>query len=546
MKRKTTTEVNKKTHNKKRKLIVTSNESSSESEDEQYISKNNEKTQSESDSEDYNDEDDEQDEDYYQENTIEKQLKKLKSSNKKLYNKLTKVQQEIEKSEPKVEDLFNSELLLQDQALLCQYYEIYKTQIPNTHEWLETRNTYNKLLSEFKANYKQYTQYTKKQQHKMEIEAKKFSSYNTKLELKYKILNLETSDYNKEIIYRRYEELVRMKSYDDEYGKLKKWLEWAISIPHDKIKKIKNKNISKFIKDASKKLDKELYGMQKIKEQILLFLSAKLMFPDMKHTNLGLVGQPGTGKTSIARLIAKIMDWGFEQISFGGIERADFLKGHEYTYVGAQPGEMVKCLKKIQHKNGVIFMDELDKIEQNNDIKSALLHITDQTQNTEFRDNFLSEITIDLSHIWFISSMNKIPQDKALADRWWIINIDGYTQEDKIHIVKNYIVPKILKNLKIDINSIIFEDTEISFLINKVCNSQDKGIRTIEKFIKDIINKIYFIITHQDKKGLLPFKVSFDPKFKINLPLIVTKEIINILVNNNKNTIEDIFTSMYI
>ena len=117
-------------------------------------------------------------------------------------------------------------------------------------------------------------------------------------------------------------------------------------MPYDNVKKIKMKSVTKFIKLASKKLDETLYGMKNVKEQILLYLSAKLMNPNMKKTNLGLIGPPGVGKTSIARLISEIMDWGFEQISFGGIERSDFLKGHEYTYVGAQPGCYCESLAK--------------------------------------------------------------------------------------------------------------------------------------------------------------------------------------------------------
>ena len=171
------------------------------------------------------------------------------------------------------------------------------------------------------------------------------------------------------------------------------------------------------------------------------------MNPNMKKTNLGLIGPPGVGKTSIARLISEIMDWGFEQISFGGIDRSDFLKGHEYTYVGAQPGAIVKALQKMGHKNGILFLDELEKISKKPDITAALLHLVDQTQNSEFKDNYLGDISIDLSKIWFIGSMNNIPTDSAFADRWWIIRVNGYRDSEKKEIIKSYLLPKALKNM---------------------------------------------------------------------------------------------------
>ena len=214
--------------------------------------------------------------------------------------------------------------------------------------------------------------------------------------------------------------------------------------------------------------------MEKIKEQILLFLSAKIMNPNMKRSNLGLVGPPGVGKTAIARMIANLLDSGFEQISFGGVDKADFLKGHEYTYVGAQPGEIVKCLKRMGHKNGIIFLDELDKAAEHPDISAALLHLVDQSQNYDFRDNFLGEISIDLSHIWYIGSMNLRPSDEALADRWWIIDVGGYTIKDKSKIVKEYLLPKALTNINMDKSSVYFNDNSVVYFINKVSSTSDK------------------------------------------------------------------------
>ena len=472
------------------------------------------------------------------------ELEYLKEEDPECYKELLKVQEELKRTEPDVKELLKTPLRMEDRAKLCQFYEIYKTHEPNTEEWLEARNRYNTMFKEFKSGYKQHCKFSPEEHEDMEKEEKLLISHDTQLALKYKILSLNTSINNKAIIYRRYEELSSLDTTNEEYTKLKHWLKWATEIPHDNINEMKVLNATSFIKKAAEKLDKELYGMEKVKEQILLFLSAKIMNPKMKKTNLGLVGPPGVGKTAIARMISELLESGFEQISFGGIDRAEFLKGHEYTYVGAQPGAIVKCLHKMGHKNGVIFLDELDKAAKHPDISAALLHLVDQSQNYDFRDNFLGELCIDLSHIWYVGSMNNIPEDEALADRWWIIQIDGYNKKEKAEIINSYLLPKALKNANLCNNDITCDKETINFLIDKVCDHDSKGVRSIQKVIADLINKIHFIISHQNDDGSLPFKTSFKVKRKLELPIMLTKELLNKFIDNKDIT--HILHTMYI
>ena len=454
------------------------------------------------------------------------------------------VKEEIQKTEPNAKDLLSLPLRLEDRAKLTQYYNIYKGHLPFTDEWLESRTRYNYLLKEFKQGYKQYAQFSEEEHQKMKEEEERLTSFDAQLALKYKILSLNTSQENKSVIFRRYEELLSLDNSNEEYGKLKHWLKWATEIPHDNINENKVANITTFIQQASEKLDKELYGMEKIKEQILLFLSAKIMNPNMKRSNLGLVGPPGVGKTAIARMISNLLDSGFEQISFGGIDKADFLKGHEYTYVGAQPGEIVKCLKRMGNKNGIIFLDELDKAAEHPDISAALLHLVDQSQNYDFRDNFLGEVSIDLSHIWYIGSMNSKPSDEALADRWWIIDVEGYTIKDKTKILNDYLLPKSLENINMDKKTVYFNKDSVLYFINKVSTSNDKGVRTIQKAILDLINKIHFIITHQNEEGKLPFLTSFKLDTKLTLPLCLDNKVIDNLTENKE--LSQVLNMMYI
>jgi DNA polymerase III delta prime subunit len=833
------------------------------------------------------DSDDEEDDNF----DIERELEKLKETYPKAHANLQAVKNEIARTEPDVKKLLLTPMRLEDRAKLCQYYEIYKMHVPNTNEWLECRTRYNDMFKEYKAGYEQSRKYSEEDIARMKEEEEKFTGFDAQLALKYKILNLETSKENKEVIYRRYEEFLSLDTTDDEFGKLKHWLTWATDFPHDRVKEIEVDNVTEFIKRAKTKLDNELYGMDKVKEQILLFLSAKLRNPHMVHANLGLVGPPGVGKclargtpivmydgtikevqdiqvgdllmgddstprnvlslargrermykihqtkgndytvneshilslkvtkmakknthmhingkayrkddivdisvkdyielpngkkaslkgfkvgvdfpernvpfdpyiiglwlgdgssstsnitnqdariihylhqtlpkqgmclqhqreydykingtkqvnpfwntlkelnlvnnkhiphvyycnsrkirlrllagfldsdryyakhantfeitqkntvlahsivmlcrslgfyvstkmckksymykgvncedayqrilisgsgleeipvlierkkgqerqqiqnalhtcitleplpvndyygftidgnhrfllgdftvthnTHVARLIAEIMDWGFAQISFGGVDKADFLKGHEYTYVGAQPGEIVKCLKRMGHKNGVIFLDELDKIAENPEIRSALLHMIDPTQNKDYRDNFLGgEISIDLSRIWYIGSMNSVPADEALADRWWIINVEGYNNHDKVKIIEKYLVPRAVKNCGMVENSVVFHSGEASHLITTVCGHTDKGVRTLEKSIKDMINKINFLVTHQDEQGKLPFKTSFELNRRLEFPVMVTRELLDKLLESKE--LDTMLRMMYI
>ena len=502
----------------------------------------------EDDEDEYEEDDDEDDEDEYEEdddddededdddddNILEHELRALEKSDPVLFTALEMVKGEIKRTEPNIAEILKIPLRLEDRTKLCQYYEIYKSQEPNTVDWLKARTSIINMFKEYKAGYIQHAMYTPEEHETMRLEEEQLCGFDAQLALKYKILSLPTCRENKAIIYRRYEELSMIDNHNDEYGKIKHWLKWATSIPHDRIKDVKVDNITEFIREASHKLDAKLFGMEKIKEQILLFLSAKLMNPGMKRSNLGLVGPPGIGKTTIARMIAEIMEWGFEQISFGGMDKADFLKGHEYTYVGAQPGEIVKCLTRMGHKNGVLFLDELDKAADHPDIRAALLHLVDQSQNSEFHDNFLGEISIDLSHIWYVGSMNHPPDDPALADRWWIINVQGYTTDEKVTIVRKYILPVALENIGLLDGDITLDTTDAKYLLKKVGSESEKGVRTAQKTISDLVNKIHFILTHQNDKGELPFSTTFKMKEYLVKPVVLGTTLIDIFIENKE------------
>jgi ATP-dependent Lon protease len=223
------------------------------------------------------------------------------------------------------------------------------------------------------------------------------------------------------------------------------------------------------------------------------------------------------------------MDFPFEQISFGGVAHADFIKGFDYTYVGSRPGEIARCVSRMGYKNGIIFFDEYEKVSQNAEIVSTLLHITDFSQNNMFRDNYFSDLIIDLSSIWFIYSMNELPTDKALRDRVYAIHVSGYSEKEKVRIVADYLLPKVLQNIQLSKSDIILSDDVVQYLVQRVSHGE-KGIRTLEKAIRDVVNKISFLHTNQQEipcSFMIP-----SSSFPLCYPVSITRDMIDRLLKD--------------
>ena len=234
-----------------------------------------------------------------------------------------------------------------------------------------------------------------------------------------------------------------------------------------------------------------------------------------------------THNTSIARCLAKVLDFPFEQISFGGVHHSDFIKGFDFTYVGSRPGEIARCLTRMNYKNGILFLDEYEKVAENPEITSTLLHITDFSQNNVFRDNYFNDVTIDLSSLWFVYSMNDLPRDKALKDRIYSIVVDGYSEKEKVRIASDYLFPKNLANLGKTREDVVLDDQVVGYLVRKVC-SEEKGIRTLEKAVRDVLNKIHFLVSNQDK---LPCSFMLPSTcFPLTFPVVLTEKMVDVFL----------------
>lgn len=477
------------------------------------------------------------DEDYNPENSesdLESDFPELSKCDRKTRTEFVRIQKEVEKSEPNIVNILNTPMLQDDKVELFQLFEVYG----NMHDdvsiaKIDLKKNIRTRFEQAIVKYKQYQRYSEEEHKKFSQEIRNLEQYDENEELKYDIIKLETSQANKRTIYHEYKRMSGMSFSDDEMPKLRNWLNWALSIPHDKMKRIElNRNeLTKILQKVSRRMDEELYGMHKVKEQILLFLNSRIVNPNMQKCSLGLLGPPGCGKTTIVKILADLLDFPLEQISLGGVQSPEFLKGHQYTYIGAEPGEIVKCLKRMKVKNGILFFDEYDKVSGNKEVCSALLHITDSSQNNKFQDNYLSGINIDLSYLWFFYSMNQRPDDDALADRIFYVTIDGYSQLDKFFIVKDYLMVKAHKNMGWEPNSVTISDEAITYLVDRVSPSSNPGIRTLDHAITTIVNKINFLYHHQNKQGkMTSFKTTFDIGKKLTFPFCLGREKINMFL----------------
>ena len=275
------------------------------------------------------------------------------------------------------------------------------------------------------------------------------------------------------------------------------YLEWLLDVPWGKYTK-ERLDLTK----AEKVLNDEHYGLEDVKERILEYLAVKKMSGSIKGPILCLVGPPGVGKTSIAKSIAKAINRKYVRMSLGGLKDESEIRGHRRTYVAAIPGRVVYGLKEAESMNPLILLDEIDKL--SSDYKGnpadALLEVLDSEQNNTFRDNFI-ELPIDLSKALFITTANSLDTiPRPLLDRMEIIEVSGYTYEEKFHIAKNHLMSKILKEYNIDKKIIKLQDEAIREVIDGY--TRESGVRELERTLGKLIRKAVAGLMKDDKASI--------------------------------------------
>ena len=446
--------------------------------------------------------------------------------------------QKLQEKTPLLETILKLKCKVKEKIELFELYYIYKSCVYNSEERYDMKNTINTKL---KMIQKENVLFKDSRADLTDLE-NEVESMDESLKIKKKIVELNADKYHKVILYKKYKDLENSEYRDEEYFKQKGWLENSLKLPFNNYINIRTANITKQLQEIRAFLDQELYGMDNVKEQILLFLNNRFHNPIMRGCSLGLVGDPGVGKTSIALSLSKILSLPFVHIALGGLIHADSLKGHESTYVGSKPGLIAQSMMKMKYKNGILFFDELDKINQNEEIINTMLHMTDFSQNHKFQDNYFTELEIDLSCLWFIYSMNDKPDNKALADRIHYIHVKGYNLNDKVQIIQKYILPKVLKNMKLKPGDICINDNIARDIIQKVQSDTDRGIRLLDKAVQEVISKVIFLVNNQNS---LPVSFSLpESYFPFSFPITVDSKMLSLFLKEFQK--EKTFQHLYI
>ena len=299
-----------------------------------------------------------------------------------------------------------------------------------------------------------------------------------------RITALKLDAESEEKLLKEAERLLKMPSNSHEAGVIRGYLDTVLALPWNKYTKDKI-DIAK----ARKLLDKEHYGMAKVKERILEMLAVRKLAPDIKGQIICLVGPPGVGKTSIARSIAKSMGRKYVRMSLGGVRDESDIRGHRKTYIGSMPGRIITSIKQAGSANPLLLLDEVDKLGNDfrGDPSSALLEVLDSEQNYAFRDHFI-EIPFDLSQVLFIATANDLDAIPGpLADRMEVIRLSSYTREEKFHIAKEHLLPKQLARHGLKPKQLKIEDDTIYALVDFY--TREAGVRTLERNIASLCRK---------------------------------------------------------
>ena len=365
----------------------------------------------------------------------------------------------------------------------------------------------------------------------------------TSIPLKFKILESKMDMKTKSIAINNVDKLNEMDTSSGEFCKMDKWINGLITIPFGEFS---NLNINSdnsidekrdFIMNTKNTLDKAIFGHKEAKLHILQVIGQWITNPTSGGNVLALQGPMGNGKTTLVKEgIAKAIGRPFAFISLGGTSDSSFFDGHSYTYEGSHWGRIIDILMTNKCMNPIIYFDELDKVSETykgQEIIHMLTHLTDQSQNALFQDNYFPGINIDLSKCLFIFSFNDESKvDRILKDRMYVINTKGFNTNDKIKICKEYLLPELMNTFMFSDKDIIFEDDIIENIITNFTNKEE-GVRNLKRCVETIISKINIYNLSYDSE-----KENIDLTFKIKdfkLPLTINLDIVNTLLKTNNS-----------
>ena len=358
------------------------------------------------------------------------------------------------------------------------------------------------------------------------IEDRLYDDMKEEMPLRFMILSSHIDNNLKTLCLKKLDQLDNMRSRTDEYYKLQQWVESVAKLPVGKYKQISlNKDssahdISVFLNGIMQRLDENVYGHQNTKEHIIRLLAKWI---SNKHSNglvIGIEGEMGVGKTSLCLEICKALDLPYGFISLGGLSNSEYLVGHSYTYEGSKWGKIAEILMHAKYSNPIIYFDELDKVSHSkygDEIINTLIHITDTTQNFDFRDKYFSEVPLDLSKCIIIFSYNHGDViNPILKDRMITLKASSYNTNDKLVISKKHMIPSILQEYGFAKEQLVFTDDVIKFIIQQT--EDEHGVRKLKRSLEEIVSQIN--VCSLIKKGI------FSDTESIDFPLQLTEKIV--------------------
>ena len=353
----------------------------------------------------------------------------------------------------------------------------------------------NRVKSQMERSQKEY--YLNEQMRAIQKELGEKDEFKQELrELEEKISKSRMSKEATEKATAELRKLKMMSPMSAEATVVRNYIDWLVALPW---KKGTKDQID--LDKAEEILDEDHYGLEKVKERILEYLAVQALVKKIKGPILCLVGPPGVGKTSLGRSVARAMGRKFLRVSLGGVRDEAEIRGHRRTYIGAMPGKVIQGLRKVGMRNPVFLLDEVDKMSTDfrGDPSSALLEVLDPEQNNTFADHFL-DVDYDLSSVMFIATANTLHSiPSPLRDRMEVIHVEGYTEEEKVHIAERYLLPKQLETHGLKAEQVKFSEAALLEIVRRY--TREAGVRNLEREIANVFRKIARQVVKAGQQG---------------------------------------------